>query len=264
MLTLEAVLARVGVLLIVLCWISTLLARENSGVRRARERLALPVSAGLLMAAIALRWWHAGQGPFFTLYEILLSNVFSLLLVFLVALRVSPVVRAGAPLVLGVLSLLGIWIVFQSPQVIPLPPGFDNPWLWVHVLSGKIFLGCLLMACGLAVDLMWGARAGRPVAPGEDDCVWRLMRMAFVFDSLMLLTGALWAQDAWGRFWSWDPLETSALVTWLLLALLLHARVALRLPERAQWSAVGALFVLAFLTFFGVPFLSMAPHKGFL
>jgi ABC-type transport system involved in cytochrome c biogenesis permease subunit len=85
---------------------------------------------------------------------------------------------------------------------------------------------------------------------------------AFVFDSFMLLAGAVWAHDAWGRYWSWDPLETWSLLTWLGLAILLHLRLTVRLPLAVGWSMAFAVLVIAFLTFFGVPFVSMAPHKG--
>jgi ABC-type transport system involved in cytochrome c biogenesis permease subunit len=83
-----------------------------------------------------------------------------------------------------------------------------------------------------------------------------------VFETLMLIVGAVWAQDAWGRYWAWDPLESWAFFTWVALALALHARATLRpTPARfAVWLMV--VFAIAFLTFFGVPFISTAPHKG--
>jgi ABC-type transport system involved in cytochrome c biogenesis permease subunit len=78
----------------------------------------------------------------------------------------------------------------------------------------------------------------------------------------MLIVGAVWAQDAWGRYWAWDPLETWAFATWLALALVLHARATFRPAPRWHGAMLIAVFVLAFLTFFGVPFISTAPHKG--
>ena len=78
----------------------------------------------------------------------------------------------------------------------------------------------------------------------------------------MLIAGAIWAQDAWGRYWAWDPLETWSFITWLLLALALHVRVTFKpTPVRTAWM-VMVVFVMAFLTFFGVPFISESTHKG--
>ena len=88
------------------------------------------------------------------------------------------------------------------------------------------------------------------------------MILGFVFETLMLIAGAIWAQDAWGRYWGWDPLETWAFLTWLALAFFIHLRVTFKLRPRAGAYAIITVFVLAFLTFFGVPFVSTAPHKG--
>jgi ABC-type transport system involved in cytochrome c biogenesis permease subunit len=140
--------------------------------------------------------------------------------------------------------------------------------LWFHVLSGKVFLGCALVATGIAVLMLLRAGpvgrriAGLPSDRALDALAWRLMLVALVFESLMLVAGAVWAQDAWGRYWAWDPLEVWSLVTWLSLSAGVHARLTWRVTPRAgAWMIVG-VFVLAFLTFFGVPFVSTAPHKG--
>ena len=95
-----------------------------------------------------------------------------------------------------------------------------------------------------------------------DELAYRCMALGFIFETLMLIAGAIWAQDAWGRYWAWDPLETWAFVTWLTLAFALHARATSRLSPRAASWLVIAVFVIAFLTFFGVPFVSTSPHKG--
>jgi len=83
-----------------------------------------------------------------------------------------------------------------------------------------------------------------------------------IFDSLMLIAGAVWAQDAWGRYWAWDPIETWAFLTWLMLGAALHVRITFKPSPRRGAILVLATFVLGFLTFFGVPFITMAPHKG--
>lgn len=253
----EALLAQIGAVALIVCGIAV-------RVRHAWMLGGL-LPAGVLAVgmALGLRWYAAGQGPFLTLYEVVMSNVFSLGLIFYLASLQWPNLRAGAGTILGVIGLLALWTLFLPREVILLPPTFDNPWLWAHVLSGKFFLGLYLIATGLAVRLLLAAR--RIADDRElDGQIWRFASLAFVFDTLMLVTGAVWANDAWGRYWAWDPLESSAFLTWVALALLLHLRVALRLTNRVQWALVCAVFLLAFLTFFGMPFLSLAPHKGIL
>ncbi len=232
------------------------------------------VTDGLLAIAvvaigigIGLRWQQSGQGPFLTLYEILVSNVFSLGLFILLAIRMSPAARSSLPFALPLLALLASWAMFVPNEITPLPPTFDNPWLWAHVLAGKLFLGSALIATGLSVRLLVRAGRNANVRSGQNDDildaqVWRFAALAFLFDSAMLVAGAAWAHDAWGRYWAWDPLETWALLTWLTLALVLHARLGLNLLSWSGWLGMCLVFAIAFLTFFGVPFLSIAAHKG--
>ena len=242
-------------------------------LRRVADRAVLVATLAavvLFAVAIALRWTRAGYGPFLTMYEILLSNLFSLgLLYFLVLWRI-PLARPGALIVLPVLLLLGGWIAVVPAEAGQLPATYESVWLWVHVGVGKVFLGICLAAAGLAC-FMLVRRAGAmqflhalPEDRALDTLVWRMMSIAFVFHSLMLIAGAVWARDAWGHFWTWDPLETWAFVTWLVLAMTLHARITWRMPPWGGWTLVLLIFVLAFLTFFGLPFGSIGPHKGIL
>lgn len=256
----ETLLAQSGVLALLLCGAGMALP---AAPRRWTMRTLLPLGIVAVGGALALRWQAAGQGPFLTLYEVVLSNVFSLALISALAFARWPALRRGAPVTVGLIALLGLWTLFLPSGVTPLPPSFDNPWLWAHVLSGKVFLAFLLLATGVAARLLLSRRA-QEEGGALDAEIWRFAALAFVFDTAMLVTGAVWAHDAWGRYWAWDPLESSAFLTWLALALLLHLRPAWRLSPRAQWSMLCAVFALAFLTFFGLPFLSLAPHKGIL
>jgi ABC-type transport system involved in cytochrome c biogenesis permease subunit len=264
----EAFFVRIGLGLFILCGVGGLLPRRAQGWHWLSMNAFLLGAIVLTAMGLATRWWASGQGPFLTLYEILLSNLFSLGLIFWLADRLTAAAREGAPFVLPLLGLLAMWTWFLPTEVTPLPPSFGNPWLWAHVLSGKLFLGTYLVATGLAITLLVRhlvrrAQGGENPEPGVlDREIWRFAALAFVFESLMLLAGAAWAHDAWGRYWAWDPLETSAFITWFALAMLLHGRLAIRISPPLQWMSVCLVFVLAFLTFFGVPFLSLAPHKG--
>lgn len=222
---------------------------------------ALSVIVVLLITALAGRWIREAQGPFLTLYDVLVSNLFSLTLVFVVAATLVQALRASAVVALAILALLGIWSLSLDATAVPLPATFDNPWLWLHVLSGKLFLGLCMLAAATAA-LLFATRPGA-IADERDSAVWFTLSLAFVCHSFMLIAGAIWAHSAWGRYWAWDSLETWTFVTWLAIALLLHARVTFRrMPAAVGWFAVVAIFGLAILTFLGVPFFSIAPHKG--
>ena len=245
-----------------------------AGLGRARPRDgamlgALALALVLHAAAIGLRWERTGHGPFITMHEILSSNVFSLALVFTLAAWRYRAVRAAAAVVMPILFVMMAWMVSTDPAAGHLPATYRTLWLYVHVALGKVFLGSVVVAVGLAgVILLRRAGVVSPrLAALPDDArlenlAFRFMVVGFLFESLMLVAGAIWAQDAWGRYWAWDPLETWAFVTWLTLAAFLHARASLKLVPVAGAAMIMAVFVVAFLTFFGVPFVSLAPHKG--
>jgi ABC-type transport system involved in cytochrome c biogenesis permease subunit len=227
--------------------------------RRADRWILALLALGLALhgAALAARWIAVGHGPFITLFEILSSNVWSLTLVFTLAYWRVPAVRPAAAFVMPVLFILMGWLLVAHPGEGHFPPTYRTLWLYVHVGLGKVFLGAVLVAVGLS-----GLILARLAAQGLEELAFRFMAIGFVFETLMLVSGAVWAQDAWGRYWAWDPLETWAFLTWLSLAAFLHARVAFRVGPRASAVMIIGVFVLAFLTFFGVPFISTAPHKG--
>lgn len=230
----------------------------------ARVRLHGWLLTAALMFGIALaaRWLRTGYGPFATLFDILLSNLFSLCLVYGTVLWRHPVVRLGAPYAFAVMVLMGAWLVTVPRASSALPTAFDGYWLWAHLLTGKLFLGCAMAAATTALALLVQPRVVQVSA--ADLMVWRLLAIGFVLHGAMLIAGAVWAQDAWGRYWGWDPLETWSLLTWLVMGFALHLRVTLKHRPSWGWGMSVTVFVVAFLTLFGVPFLSDTPHRGLL
>ena len=241
-----------------------------------RGRLNSPIVGAALAAALILhtfalasRWSRYGHGPFTTLHEILSSNLWSLTLVVALAAWTVREVRAALVPAFVPLAVLALWLLVSDPGPGHLPPTYDTPLLYLHTVVGKLYLGLLLVAVALGlVPLLprwrWSARVAA-IAPSPSRCdelSHRFAAFAFVAETLMLIVGAVWAQDAWGRYWAWDPLESWAFASWLALAAALHARATFR--PRPGWFGLmlAGAFVLAFLTFFGVPFLSTAPHKG--
>jgi len=231
--------------------------------------VALMVALGLHTLSLGSRWARLGHGPFTTLHEILSSNLWSLGMVLMFAWWAVREVRVAVSGAVPVLGVLGLWLLLANAGAGHLPATYDTPLLYIHTLVGKLYLGLLLVAVALgSVPLLrrttWGLMrfAGAPDDRRLDEMAHRFAAYAFVFDTLMLIVGAVWAQDAWGRYWAWDPLETWAFLSWLALATALHARATLRPPAAVFGAWLLGVFVLAFLTFFGVPFISTAPHKG--
>lgn len=232
--------------------------------------LALLVGAVVLLTmSLAERWIRIGHGPFVDLFELLISQMFSLGLVYTVAYWRIPLLRPTAVIVLPVLLLMGVWVMTVDPAASAFPPTYYHDWKWAHVIFGKFFLAFCLVATGLAGiillrDAPLANRLLRHMPSDEvlDTVAWRFMLLALVFESLMLIAGAVWAQDAWGRYWAWDALETSSFINWLMLGIAVHVRLTYRVPIRVGAAAIIGIFMFAFFTYFGAPFYSEAAHKG--
>ena len=237
---------------------------------RARQHVTLGLVAIALTfhtIAIAYRWTRLGHGPYVDMFEILSSNVWSLhlaaLVVFLSLPRLQPALAATLP----PLAVLTIWMWLTPAKDTLHPVTYATIWLPIHVTLGKFFLGLVTPATGLGIIVI-GRRALGITLPSLPDSetlesyIYRLLLIAAVFQSLMLIAGAAWAQNAWSRYWAWDPLESWAFVTWTGSLLFLHMRP--RSTARPMLSAAFSLLIfgLAFYTFFGVPFISTSPHKG--
>ncbi len=240
------------------------------GRRPERAVLGLLVLALLIHTlALGFRWDRLGHGPYVTMFEILSSNVWSLSLVFAIAYWRLPKIRAVAAVVMPILFLMMGWMMLMDPEPSALPATYHTVWLFIHIGFSKIFLGSVLVAVGLAIVILLreagkgGDRLARlPDNARLDELAYRWMALGLVFNTLMLISGAIWAQDAWGRYWAWDPLETWAFITWLLLAIALHARFTLKVRPRTGAVFILVVFGVAFFTFFGIPFVSDMPHKG--
>jgi len=230
--------------------------------------LMLVLSVVLMSVAIGVRWDRLGHGPFVNLFELLMSQIWSLSLFYAVIYWWLPNLRGTSVIVFPALWVLGTWVLVLEPVASFYPATYYNDWKWAHVFFGKIFLAASLVGVGLAgVILLRRTRMlklfGRmPNDDALDRVMWRFMMFALIFDSLMLIAGAVWAQDAWGRYWQWDELETSSFLNWLYLGAIIHLRMTYRIPlQVGAWLVIG-VFVFAFLTYFGMPYISPAAHKG--
>ena len=159
----------------------------------------LSLFAGVICftVAITVRWLRTDYGPFLTLFEVLLSNLFSLGLIYTLVYWRYPQIRSGTLIVLPLLLFLGMWILIVPSEPGMLPATYQTLWLWVHVGVGKIFLGLCLVAVGLAATLLlrklvrsdpW--LSSLPNDQVLDSVVWRFIAAAFVFLGLGL-TGDL-------------------------------------------------------------------------
>lgn len=229
----------------------------------------LVTSVLLHTVAIGFRWARVGHLPVISPFEMLSANLWGLMLAVLIGYWRLPRQRAFVAVVMPIVIMVMAWMLLKPSDVSMLPPTYKTVWLYIHIAFIKLFLGSAFIALGIAGIILlrrtgFGLDRFRHLADDAtlDRRAFRFMALALIFDTMGITAGAIWAQDAWGRFWSWDPLETWALMTWLTVALTLHVRASFKTRPALNSMLIVATFVVAFFTFFGIPFVSTALHKG--
>jgi len=149
-------------------------------------------------------------------------------------------------------------------QIRPLMPALKSNWLLIHVVTAFLGYAAFALAFGTAILYLLQERRPRPALPPLpllDSLIYRTTVLGFLLLTLGIATGAVWAETAWGRYWSWDPKETWSLITWFIYAALLHARhVKGWHGRRIAWLAVLGFMAVLF-TYFGVSFLLSGLHS---
>lgn len=254
----------------------------------ARSSFGGSVGTALCWAAVELgftgmmvRWYESylvgsdvGHIPISNLYEVFV--LFCLITaLFYLYYEHRYATRAVGPFVLLVISsavgfLLWYSIVRGAYEIQPLVPALQSWWMKIHVPANFIGYGTFSLAAMVAVAYLVRAReearlktAGRDLASGFfaarlpslpvlEDIMYKAIAVGFAFFTVATILGALWAAEAWGGYWSWDPKETWALIVWLNYAAWLHMRLVkdLRGVAAAWWALMG-LIVTTF-AFLGV------------
>jgi cytochrome c-type biogenesis protein CcsB len=215
----------------------------------------------LLMAGSLLaRSIIVERGPWGNMYEFSIAFAVGILGGYLFLERRYPI-RSIAMLPLGVALFLVGYASTLPAAIEPLVPALDNPpLLTVHVAMAMIAYGVLAISFAAAVGyLVQGANDRFGWLPSSkilDEVAYRSVVIGFPIFATMIILGSYWASIAWGRYWGWDPKETSALVTWLIYAVYLHAR------SQAGWRGRPAALILVIgfgavlFTYFGNLFFS--------
>jgi len=201
----------------------------NPGIGRLATML-LTFAVIFLGGMVAARWDATGHAPIADLYEFTATFGFGIATAYLVFETMTHQRRFGVVALPIVCIVLGIATLFPT-HIVPLIPALQNgPLLTIHVSTMMISYAVLTVAfCGASVYLAQGGEGHRrfaslPSADAAADLAHRAVIIGFPLLGAGIALGAWWANSAWGRYWGWDPKETSALVTWLSMAAYFHAR----------------------------------------
>ena len=224
-------------------------------------RLLVAASNLALTAQLVLRWWQSGHFPISNLYESLCFLAWACTLTQLLVERnyPSPIVAAAAtPMGLGCVAFASFALPDQLQQAAPLVPALRSSWLVMHVSVIMVSYAALLVGSLLSMAVLFtdrgqqlelrsssigsgafrqaslaadGGTAGFNLSSVSlslseqlDSLSYRTITVGFLLLSIGIVSGAVWANEAWGSWWSWDPKETWALICWLVYAAYLHTR----------------------------------------
>nr|WP_202457096.1 MULTISPECIES: c-type cytochrome biogenesis protein CcsB [unclassified Streptomyces] len=238
-------------------------AGDEKGDLYGRIAVSLTVLAFLLeFGGVLTRALSVQRAPWGNMYEFSITFSTVAVGVYLVLLALKkPIAWLGLPLVTTVLLDLGLAVTVLYTDSDQLVPALHSYWLWIHV-STAIFCGAVFYVGFVATmlylfrdsyetKLAGGGQPGKfatsvlerlPSAASLDKFSYRLNAAIFPLWTFTIIAGAIWAGDAWGRYWGWDPKEVWSFITWVAYAGYLHARAT------AGWKGRKAAY-LALIAF---------------
>lgn len=227
---------------------------------------------------IVLRWVESyrlgseyGHAPFSNMYESLVFFAWTIGLIYLFVEHRYKNRTIGA--LAAPLACLALAYASLGPEsaIEPLIPALKSNWLIAHVIT--CFLGYAAFAVAFTISILYLVKSNKERQPDSDALLYipasdvldelthQLIMFGFLFLTAGIITGAVWAKQAWTRYWSWDPKETWSLITWFIYAALLHFRMmrGWRGARIAVLSIVG--FAAVLFTYFGVNYWLAGLHS---
>jgi cytochrome c-type biogenesis protein CcsB len=271
----------------------------SGGATSKAVRLLVAAANLCLTAQLVLRWWDSGHFPISNLYESLCFLAWGCTLTQLLVERSwpSPLVPAAAtPMALGCVAFASFALPDRLQEASPLVPALRSSWLVMHVSVIMLSYAALLVGSLLSLAVLFTDRGSElelrsssigsgayrqaqfaspghggaqlelssvamPVAEQLDSLSYRTITVGFLLLSVGLVSGAVWANEAWGSWWSWDPKETWALICWLVYAAYLHTRLIRGWQGRKPALVAAAGLVVIVVCYIGVNLLGIGLHS---
>jgi cytochrome c-type biogenesis protein CcsB len=232
---------------------------------RVMPKMTIFVAGGLIAqtVAIAARYAATGHIPWSGDYEsALMGGWIVIAATLIVGLRNRSLQGLAVATVPLVLIMMGYGYM-RNPVLTPMAASLKTFWLYIHVYFAWLAFGAysLAMAAGV-IYLLKRRDSMRPVQNPSferfptldrlDELIFRFVVFGFITDTIMIAAGSIWAKDLWGSYWSWDPVETWSLISWLSYGICIHLRVTFGWRERRlAWLVIAALSTVI-ISFFGV------------
>ncbi|MHC4481037.1 MAG: c-type cytochrome biogenesis protein CcsB [Planctomycetota bacterium] len=217
-------------------------------------------------AAVTYRILESGRLPLTNTYETLLLFSWILaLLTFWLQTRYELKTLGAFTFPLVFVALAAASLPQISSKIEPLLPSLKSNWLLAHVLTCFVAYAAFAVAFATSLIYLLSAAFIEPERRAQtldrlDNLTYRAITLGFPLLTMGIVTGAVWANACWGRYWSWDPKETWSLITWMIYSACLHLRYAAGWKGRwAAWIAIVG-FVSVIFTYLGVNYLFTSLH----
>jgi cytochrome c-type biogenesis protein CcsB len=267
-------------------WVS--LAFPKNKTSFTLSRVTTLFSNLLFGLTLIIRWWNEGYFPLSNLYEslIFLSWGISTIHLFVEFRTQSRLIGAiSAPIIFFISGFSSLTLPIEMQKALPLVPSLQSNWLMMHVSMmmvsyATLIIDSLLSILYLAFTLFKKKKVNvektttniltvqqssissqSPILQTIDIWSYRIIGLGFPFLTIGIISGAVWANEAWGSYWSWDPKETWALITWLIFAVYLHSRL-LKGWQGTKAASLGSCgFFVIWICYLGVNFLGKGLHS---
>jgi cytochrome c-type biogenesis protein CcsB len=219
------------------------------------------VRVGLIFhtGALAMRTVQTSYLPLTSQYEFATSFAWGISL-FFVGFEWKYKIRSLGAFATPLILIVTFYAALQSSEIKPLMPALQSKWLVVHVSTAVFSYGAFAVACAISIMFIIRDKIKEddftskhmPQLRILDSISYKAITFGFFMLTLVIITGAIWAERAWGRYWQWDPKETWSFVTWVIYALYLHVRLNRGWKnKKAAWYAVIGFASILF-TYIGV------------
>jgi cytochrome c-type biogenesis protein CcsB len=247
-------------------WVSLAFPKNNFIFQLSKQLILF--SNFLFAFTLLNRWILAKYFPLSNLYEslIFLCWGISFLHLFIERKIQSRLIGAiSSPILFFLSGFSSLTLPIEMQKAMPLVPSLQSNWLMMHVSMMMISYATLLMGSLLSLFylafLFFQKEKSENLLETMDIWSYRIIGLGFPFLTLGIISGAVWANEAWGSYWSWDPKETWALITWLVFAAYLHSRLIKGWQGKKAAQIGGIGFLIIWICYLGVNFLGKGLHS---
>lgn len=260
-------------------------------------KLCISLTNACLFASLLIRWVINSYFPLSNLYESLLFLTWCLTFTQIILEYKNKNITIGtvnAPISLFIVSFASFSLPIDMQEASPLVPALRSNWLMMHVTIMMISYATLMIGSLLSMLFLIIARDNYSDIQNKhkkeennlyninknslifhknkhttkvtllesiDNLSYRTIGLGFPLLTIGIIAGAVWANEAWGSYWSWDPKETWALITWLIFASYLHSRLVKSWSGKKPAILASFGFLIVWICYLGVNFLGKGLHS---